>query len=198
MIDLEAIVKRTRRDFVGDHPSDRVIVELTDWDALLSEVTRLSAALEQRDVQLAGCATAALGWNEKPAVQGDYGWSVAYNDVLLLRFRMEAAERQLAAAQQREAGLREALRETTRVADITTHGKREDARTFLSELLASGPIASEDLFREGDKAGFSSSTMYRAKRDLQVGARKRGMKGGWEWFLPEGDQTEGLPRRWSA
>lgn len=41
---------------------------------------------EQLGVQLAGCMTAALGWNQKkPAKRGDYGWSPAYQDVLNLR-----------------------------------------------------------------------------------------------------------------
>ena len=51
-----------------------------------------AAVAEQLEVQLAGCATAASGWNQNPAKQGDYGWSPAYQDVLDLRRRMEALE----------------------------------------------------------------------------------------------------------
>ncbi len=63
--------------------------------------------LEQLEVQLAGCATAALGWNENPAKQGDYGWSPAYQDVLELRARHDdllAALKALASLKEFEEG----------------------------------------------------------------------------------------------
>ena len=41
--------------------------------------------VEQLMVQLAGCSVAAIGWIKDPAKEGDYGWSVPYQDVLQLR-----------------------------------------------------------------------------------------------------------------
>lgn len=61
---------------------------------------REKAAVEQLEVQLSGCAAAALGWNQDPAKQGDYGWSPAYQDVLNLRKRMEAANKDAGALAQ--------------------------------------------------------------------------------------------------
>jgi hypothetical protein len=46
-----------------------------------------AARIEQLDVQLAGCATAALGWGER-IERSAYGWSPAYDDILKLRDRL--------------------------------------------------------------------------------------------------------------
>lgn len=55
---------------------------------------------ERAETQLAGCGTAAMGWNQNPAKQGDWGWSASYQDVLDLRRKWEAlnAERDHALA----------------------------------------------------------------------------------------------------
>lgn len=45
--------------------------------------------IEQLEVQLAGCMTAALGWAKDPPKKGDYGWSPAFQDVLNLRDKYE-------------------------------------------------------------------------------------------------------------
>ena len=44
--------------------------------------------VEQQRVQLAGVSVAAFGWGS-PAKQGDYGWSVAYDDVRKLRTKYQ-------------------------------------------------------------------------------------------------------------
>ena len=41
--------------------------------------------LQQLEVQLAGCSTAALGGTSDPATPDQWGWSAAYADVLRLR-----------------------------------------------------------------------------------------------------------------
>lgn len=56
-----------------------------------------SSEVEQLHVQLAGCSTAALGWNKEPAREGDYGWSRAYQDVLELRAKYERLQTDFAA-----------------------------------------------------------------------------------------------------
>lgn len=49
--------------------------------------------VEQLEVQLAGCSVAALGGTgpEQLAKRGDFGWSPAYQDVVDLRVRYNAA-----------------------------------------------------------------------------------------------------------
>jgi hypothetical protein len=59
--------------------------------ALQAEVERLRERGEQTDVQLAGCLTAAEGWDDGKCKQGDYGWSVAFDAVCRLRAQLAAA-----------------------------------------------------------------------------------------------------------
>ena len=54
----------------------------------------LRKELEQAQVQLAGCLTAAEGGTSDPAKQGDYGWSLAYQKTLDLRTRLDAAQKE--------------------------------------------------------------------------------------------------------
>ena len=51
----------------------------------------VAARLEQTEVQLAGCATAAQGWSVagQEAKPGDYGYSASYGEVLKLRRAFE-------------------------------------------------------------------------------------------------------------
>jgi hypothetical protein len=54
-------------------------------EAMQAEIARLREALEQERVQHAGCLTAAEGHTSDPAIQGQYGWSLAYQKTLELR-----------------------------------------------------------------------------------------------------------------
>lgn len=58
------------------------------------------AEVEQERVRLAGCSVVAHGSKDRPK-QGDYGWSVAADDVAEVYDRMKAAEAEV--AQLREA-----------------------------------------------------------------------------------------------
>lgn len=65
----------------------------------------------------------------------------------------------------------------------------DDAKGFLRELLAAGPVAAEEVRREANSAGVAEPTLKRAKAALGVQARRRqdgfgGAKGYWEWVLP--------------
>jgi putative DNA primase/helicase len=59
----------------------------------------------------------------------------------------------------------------------------EEARDFLTSLLADGPIPSKVLKADADGAGFSWATIRRAADSLGVEREKLGMKKGWVWNL---------------
>jgi putative DNA primase/helicase len=61
------------------------------------------------------------------------------------------------------------------------------ATAFLRELLEGKSMLASDIFAEGEAAGYSKSSIQRAKHKLGVTHRKLGMKGGFEWSLPKTD-----------
>jgi hypothetical protein len=81
--------------------------------------------IEQLEVQLAGCMTAALGWAKDPPKKGDWGWSPAFQDVLNLREKYESQRKVL------ESGV--ALVESA-FAHVSHGGPtRADAEKWLTE-----------------------------------------------------------------
>jgi len=62
-----------------------------------------------------------------------------------------------------------------------------DARNYLLEALADGPMDSEKLKRDARKAGHSEKTLFRAKNLLAVKGQKVGFGDGqhWGWCLPK-------------
>jgi putative DNA primase/helicase len=65
----------------------------------------------------------------------------------------------------------------------------DEACEFLSDLLIDGKVASKECFAAAKAEKISYRTLQRAKEKLNVNARKWGMKGVWEWSLPEDCQT---------
>jgi putative DNA primase/helicase len=65
-------------------------------------------------------------------------------------------------------------------------GSLKEAKDYLRDLLANGPIAATDG-EEGAKAnGISKRTLARAKKELGVKSEKEGYQGEWCWTLKEG------------
>lgn len=60
--------------------------------------------------------------------------------------------------------------------------EREEAISFLQDLLQSGPVDQKTIDKERESAGISVSTLRRAKAQLGVKSRKAG-SGPWEWSL---------------
>lgn len=67
---------------------------------------------------------------------------------------------------------------------------RDEARLFLLDLLADGPMASCDVKNEAERAGFSWATIRRAKDGGCIETKKEGFNGGWIWALSEDAQHE--------
>lgn len=82
-----------------------------------------------------------------------------------------------------------AARELLATADATGEdgegGTLSDAKRFLADLLADGPVPTKAIKADADGAGYSWRTVQRAQKSLGVQAVKEGMKGGWVWTLTE-------------
>jgi hypothetical protein len=65
----------------------------------------------------------------------------------------------------------------------------EEAVEFLRSILSEGPVSANEVKDEAAESGISEKTLYRAKRALDVAARREGetgRQGGgrWVWALP--------------
>ncbi len=65
--------------------------------------------------------------------------------------------------------------------------KRNAAMQWLRELLASGPMFVEDIKEQARNAGFSISTIQRAKDELGLVPAKQSFAGRWQWELARED-----------
>jgi hypothetical protein len=71
-------------------------------------------------------------------------------------------------------------------------GKLALATVWLLDRLKGGvEVPSDQLIKEAEAAGFSSRTLFRAKKDSGVKARKVGFQGAWSWYIaPPADGVE--------
>ena len=78
--------------------------------------------------------------------------------------------------------------------DASEGGALSEAQEFLRDLLKDGAVPSKQVMADAREAGYSSSTIRRAKDAMGIKARKiggnfaPGQKQTWEWVLPEGAQ----------
>jgi putative DNA primase/helicase len=74
----------------------------------------------------------------------------------------------------------------------------EEAQTWLKDQLSKETVAAAEIFDRGRGERFSTATLRRAAKELQVEKAKTGMEGGWVWSLPkvingaEGAQPENV------
>ncbi len=83
-----------------------------------------------------------------------------------------------------EGAARELLATAEATSDDGEGGTLADAKRFLADLLADGPMRAGDVFKDADQAGFSKRSIQRAANAIKAERRKDGMKGGWTWRLP--------------
>ena len=81
---------------------------------------------------------------------------------------------------------RELLAEPENFRDERQAPARDEAAQFLTELLQSGPMATEEIKAEAKEAGISWATIRRAKDEIGAKPKKSGFADGrWFWALPE-------------
>lgn len=68
-------------------------------------------------------------------------------------------------------------------------GEGASAEQFLRDALAGGAMSQKEIEADCRGAGFSLSTMKRAKKRIGIVSKKDGMKGVWFWSLP-GEKCE--------
>lgn len=66
--------------------------------------------------------------------------------------------------------------------------KIEQAGDWLVKLLGEGPRISEDIFAEGQKAGFTKDNLYKAKQAREIKAKPTGYQGDFRWGLGDPDR----------
>jgi putative DNA primase/helicase len=62
-------------------------------------------------------------------------------------------------------------------------GALKDAKEFLQQQLASGPVDAKEALEAADAHGIAERTLKRARKELGVKADKCGLDGGWMWKL---------------
>jgi len=83
-----------------------------------------------------------------------------------------------------EGAARELLAAADATGDDGMGGTLADAKRFLSDLLADGPLPTKTIRADADGAGHSWTTIRRAQKALGIEATKKGMRGGWVWRMP--------------
>jgi hypothetical protein len=78
-----------------------------------------------------------------------------------------------------------ALEAMQAASDNKAPAARDEAKKFLSDLLASGPVPKADIEEAAEANGIAERTLFRAKSELKVMARKDAPGGGWTWRLPD-------------
>lgn len=73
--------------------------------------------------------------------------------------------------------------------DAESRTAQDEAAEFLRELLAGGPVAAKEVYRQAREVGISERTLNRAKAPLGVRSQRLGEPGqrgggGWAWSLP--------------
>lgn len=66
--------------------------------------------------------------------------------------------------------------------------ERDEAAEFLLGLLSNGPMSSKEIKADAIGAGYAWRTIERAKRALDIQAKKEGL-GSWKWYPPEDRQV---------
>ena len=70
------------------------------------------------------------------------------------------------------------------------------AEEWLRDVLALGPVPTDDIREHATGAGFTWSTIRRAQAAIGIKAKcsgPAGTKGAWTWALPDGEKSDQMP-----
>ena len=70
-------------------------------------------------------------------------------------------------------------------------GALGEAIRFLLDALKNGPEPASEVKQCAEAVGINEKTLSRARKSIGVKSSKTGMKGGWEWSLPDEQNAEG-------
>jgi hypothetical protein len=70
-----------------------------------------------------------------------------------------------------------------------TTSKLDEARAWLRERLANGPVLADKVEQDGKGAGISAKTLNRAKKGV-ARSEKDGPEGQWRWHLEDGQHCQ--------
>ncbi len=62
--------------------------------------------------------------------------------------------------------------------------QRREAEEFLTDYLAGGPRAVDDIEAAAEAKGIAERTLRRARERLQIEVEKSDFEGGWQWRMP--------------
>jgi putative DNA primase/helicase len=110
-------------------------------------------------------------------------------DYQLLQTELELHEGVVAAYVEWQGAIQGSARELLGAVEVDEPtgddgSERDDARLFLTSMLADGPTPVRRIKADAIGAGYAWRTIERAKRDAGIEARKLGLKDGWVWALP--------------
>jgi hypothetical protein len=66
---------------------------------------------------------------------------------------------------------------------------RDEAKKFLTDILASGPVLRTEIEEAAKANGIAERTLYRAKSELSITAEKKGQNCQWQWRSSERDKS---------
>lgn len=82
-----------------------------------------------------------------------------------------------------EGAARELLATADSTSDDGEGGTLAEAKSFLADLLADGPVPVKAIKADADGAGYSWASIRRAQKAIGAEASKEGMKAGWVWSI---------------
>jgi len=83
-----------------------------------------------------------------------------------------------------QGSARELLAVADQVETVGDGGAIDEAKRFLLDALADGPVPQKTIKQDSEGAGISWTTVRRAKAALEVSSAKSAMAGGWVWQTP--------------